>query len=873
MSEHEDVHIVHRANEPLAIPPDSVESLHLAPGTHAVVVVGTVVGDDEIEDLVTALEPVRGTLLRSGASLLHLVMAYGALDTETDPSAARRLCERWGVDVVAPSGAAVLVPGGTLFSPDGPSAQGGWWFFSPGHVPKRLGARYPTPPWERAVERLQDVVAEGHVAQQVPAGLLLQPAEAPAEDVDALRFAVPVDPAGPAVLVGVSGSSPVSSDAVASVLAALPGPVRRTTTLLPGDGRDVLATGQDVADALGIGIRVGTGLPVLLADDPAQSAPKRTLLVDTDGTPSWQPFVDVVTCFPAQDGIAPPPRLEVWRAPIPGMQESADPGVVLLDGNWQVVLTRAGMRVERRGVRTPPIEERPVDSQVMAVELGAPGAALDATAWPALERLFSHLPTDVRERVMIQVHGEHSAEDLKALRRIAVRHELALAPHGWRSTETAGALPPAPVAGTAAAGAPARPALGLMPAPVPLSPSAVVSSPIPQSLSPAAPAGLPEETPVLGIPSPAPALSPAAPESEPEAPVLGIPFPAPALSPAAPESELEPEAPAVREPVLYPPLPAGGPPRPLMTSSGPHASDPRYRSSTTDGDDGRTGRPETPAPAVEPEATPAAEPEATATAEETGVTFPATPDGTLHEVTRQPAPTPRRSTPAEHALLRTYLGSEWDRHVAAVQRALTHFPGLRSGNAEPEITADLAAVHAFVNADSPRRRADAVRAALSGGDPGLLAYLACLTSGLRRLPSYRGAAVRVAGVFDEGVRLLLPGEEVGEAVPVGAAPLDKGYAALPQDHYLIWSVTGRRTSVLTDSEGSQHQDGVHFGPGTRFRVLRSLPRAGATVMLLRELPLNAPVAVPGLLDDTDTQIMDRLAAVADQPFVPGDEPM
>ncbi|KPI10237.1 hypothetical protein OK006_11225, partial [Actinobacteria bacterium OK006] len=40
------------------------------------------------------------------------------------------------------------------------------------------------------------------------------------------------------------------------------------------------------------------------------------------------------------------------------------------------------------------------------------------------------------------------------------------------------------------------------------------------------------------------------------------------------------------------------------------------------------------------------------------------------------------------------------------------------------------------------------------------------------------------------------------AVPVGAAPLDKGYAALPQDHYLIWSVTGRRTSVLTDSEGS-----------------------------------------------------------------------
>lgn len=849
MSEREDVHIVHRANEPLVIPPDSVESLRLDPRAHAVVVVGTVVGDDELDDLVAALEPVRGKLLRSGASLLHLVMAYGALDTETDPSAARRLCERWGVDVVAPSGAAVLVPGGTLFSPDGPSGEGGWWFFSPGHVPKRLGARYPTPPWERAVERLQDVVAEGHVAQQVPAGLLLQPAEAPAEDVDALRFAVPVDPAGPAVLVGVSGSSPVSSDAVASVLAALPGPIRRTTTLLPGDGRDLLATGQDVADALGIGIRVSTGLPVLLADDPAQSAPRRTLLVDTDGTPSWQPFVDIVTCFPAQDGIAPPPRLEVWRAPIPGMQETADPGVVLLDDTWQAVLTRAGMRVERRGVRTPLLEERPVDSQVMAVELGAPGAALDATAWPALERLFTHLPTDMRERVMIQVHGEHSTEDLKALRRMAVRHELALAPHGWRSTETAGAVPAVPVAGTAAPGAPARSAPEFTPPPAPLPPSAVVSSPIPQGLSPASPTGLPEETPVPGIPSPAPALSHAEPESEPE-----------------------PEAPAVRKPAPLPttgtPLSASGPPRPLTTSSGPHASDPRYGSSTTDGSDVPAGREENPPPA----APPGAEPEATATAGQTGVTDPTTPDGTLHEVARRPAPAQRRSTPAEHAVLRTYLGGEWDRHVAAVQRALTHFPGLRSGNADDEITADLAAVHAFVNADSPQRGADAVRAALSGSDPGLLAYLACLTSGLRRLPSYRGAAVRVAGVFGEGVRLLLPGEEVGEAVPVGAAPLDKGYAALPQDHYLIWSVTGRRTNVLTDSEGSQYQEGVHFSPGTRFRVLRTLPRAGATVMLLRELPLTAPVAIPGLLDDTDTQIMDRLATLADQPFVPGDSP-
>ncbi|MFM9499001.1 hypothetical protein ACKI1Q_36040 [Streptomyces galilaeus] len=856
--EHEGVHIVLRADEPPALPLDSVASLSAVLVDHPTVVVGTVV-DDEIDALITALESVHQELLNSGTSLLHLVMAYGAQDTEAGSSAARRLCEQWGVDVVASTGAAFLVPGGTLFSPDGPSGQGGWWLFSPGHVPKRLGARYPTPLWERAVERLRETVA-GHVVQQVPAGLLLHTSQAPAEDVNALRFAVPVAPFGPAVLIGVSGSPRVSPEAVASVLAALPGPVRRTATLLPGDGTDVLATGQDVADTLGIGVRVGTGLPVLLEEGPTPSERTGTVLVDGDGTPSWQPFVEVVTCLPAEDGITPPPRPEVWRAPVPGLREAADPGVVLLDDSWQVVLTRAGMRVERRGARTSFVEERPVDPQVMAVELGA---ELDPSAWPVLERLFAHLPPDMREHVMIQVHGEHGAEDLKALRRMAIRHELALAPQGWRSIpEVTGAVLLPPVAGTAtrpwSVPGPASAALSV---PTPPTPSTAPSSPAGGGPS-SPPASLLEEASVPPAHSSAlPAHDGPEPQPEPD----HHPDTGPELNPAlAPELEPEPEPdpPTVQEltppPVTGASLSPGVPPRLPTISSGPPAADSHHAppSPAAAGD--------SPAASRRTDAEAETEPEAIATAGEFRVPIPGTPSS--REIVQRPLDILRPSSPAEHARLRTYLGRDWDRHVAAVGRALTHFPGLRSVSADSEITADLAAVHAYLHADALGQGADAVRAALRSGDPDLLAYLACLTSGLRRLPSYRGAALRVTDVFDEVVRDLLPGEEVVEAVPVGAVPLGKGYSALPRDHYLIWSATGRRTDVLMDSEDSHRQADVLFSPGTRFRVLRAAgPRAGATVVLLRELPLAAPVAVPGVLDDTDRQIADRLADLADRP--------
>ncbi|MCZ9343923.1 hypothetical protein NGM37_39880, partial [Streptomyces sp. TRM76130] len=140
-------------------------------------------------------------------------------------------------------------------------------------------------------------------------------------------------------------------------------------------------------------------------------------------------------------------------------------------------------------------------------------------------------------------------------------------------------------------------------------------------------------------------------------------------------------------------------------------------------------------------------------------------------------------------------------------RALTRLPGLRSADREDdELTADLTALYAYLSAGEGRLDELSLSAGLDRRDPGALAYLGCLASALRRLPSFRGAAVRTAGVFDEATRLLLPGEELGAAVPVSASGLDDGYPSLPDDHYLIWSATGRRIGSLGDSDSPFDQE-------------------------------------------------------------------
>jgi hypothetical protein len=338
--------------------------------------------------------------------------------------------------------------------------------------------------------------------------------------------------------------------------------------------------------------------------------------------------------------------------------------------------------------------------------------------------------------------------------------------------------------------------------------------------------------------------------------------------PDAPEPAVEPEATDTEDPA-GPQEPAPVPVTTEVGLSGPRLPAPAPLPAS--GDPALPNVPDAP-PAPLPTSG-GAGPEAGESGEPSGAVVPV-----LRAVRWVPVGPAHRSTEAERDSVRAYLAERWDHHSGAVSRALTRVPALRSSTHPEEAAADLAALHAYMTSTGGESHR-ALRESLDAGSTELVAFLGCLASGLRRLPSYRGAVVRSAGgVLREAAELLLPGEELGEAVPVSGVALDKGYPSVPADHYLIWSMTGRRaSSLLGDSESgaaagapASPADEVLFAPGTRLRVLAVDDRAGATLVLLRELHESAPPnATPGQLDDADSAVLKRLYALKDQPTAVG----
>jgi len=199
---------------------------------------------------------------------------------------------------------------------------------------------------------------------------------------------------------------------------------------------------------------------------------------------------------------------------------------------------------------------------------------------------------------------------------------------------------------------------------------------------------------------------------------------------------------------------------------------------------------------------------------------------------------------AERAAFRDAAAGSWEGHAAAVSRVLTRMPALRGHELEAART-DLVAAHAYLTADEgPLHHRELIRD-LRAGEGRLLPYAGCLASALRRLPSYRGVALR-------------GGDADGPEPPVGAllqdpAPVSAlaGTSAVPAGagvRYAIWSVTGRKVRQLLDRPGGDPEsyEEIVFVPGTGFRVLavRTVP-AGPSVVLLRELPGNATAYMDG----------------------------
>ncbi|MGW1259774.1 hypothetical protein ACWD5Q_32525 [Streptomyces sp. NPDC002513] len=96
------LHLVHTGSRPPLWLTRLTGRLGPARPNEAVVLVGTLLGEDGAEGLCRLLTPVLKARPEGHVRLLVLVMSEGADESGGRPSAARLICERWGYEVPWP---------------------------------------------------------------------------------------------------------------------------------------------------------------------------------------------------------------------------------------------------------------------------------------------------------------------------------------------------------------------------------------------------------------------------------------------------------------------------------------------------------------------------------------------------------------------------------------------------------------------------------------------------------------------------------------------------------------------------------------------------------------------------------------------------
>ncbi|MGW3118226.1 hypothetical protein ACWDBW_13975 [Streptomyces sp. NPDC001107] len=278
-------------------------------------------------------------------------------------------------------------------------------------------------------------------------------------------------------------------------------------------------------------------------------------------------------------------------------------------------------------------------------------------------------------------------------------------------------------------------------------------------------------------------------------------------APATDADTVDPEPDVHRAPRTSPPPPAAPAPTsspvPPATAAPVPSAPPEPGPSTT--------------PAPGPGAPPAARPKAQRSA-----------------VRVQPVPTaeacaalPERGIEQERAWLRRTFQQQYDAAANHVARVLSESPGLRGGSRQSadDVVTDLVAVRLYLSGGTDRIDS-AVRSAAVGPHVPLAR---CVASGLRRLPSYRGATMLRTTLSEAEWQWYGKRRVVTEWAFCSA--LTTAHPDLPGDvDVLIWSMTARRTALLDPTV----PDRVFYLPGTSFKVL-GVRDEERRVLLLREL--------------------------------------
>lgn len=338
---------------------------------------------------------------------------------------------------------------------------------------------------------------------------------------------------------------------------------------------------------------------------------------------------------------------------------------------------------------------------------------------------------------------------------------------------------------------------------------------------------------------PGPEPEPEGVKSVPHAP--DSPGAGPSVPPARAAEKPDPQPQPTVPPAVPPMAPSAPPAPPAPTAPAPAArpaplirleSDSPAAAPVAPADTGRADGPTPSAPAAAPGAPEGPEPPAAAPAAVPGVRVQPTPKASACAVP------PERGTEKEREWVRRTLSTQYNAVAGTVSRVMSESPGLRGGarGEAADALTDLVAVRLFLSGDGAQVNA-AVRAAAVGPHVPLAR---CVAAGLRRLPSYRGAALLRTRASAAERAWFREGRLVTEWAFCTAygAPRPGPHDATD---FLIWSITARRTNLIDPAE----PDRVVFLPGTTFKVLR--PAEGEGPVLLRELS-PSEIASDGKVD-------------------------
>ena len=429
--------VVHTGNAPSA---GAMAVVASSAATHESSVV---VGSHTVRMLPAMIDELADELSRAlprGCARVRMVAWDSGCVIEERPPAAHVLAMRLGLEVLAPAGPLLGVPGGSLFAPFGRGAQrpGGWWRFGPGTVPTRVGWRFPAPVWEADLGDDAEL-SDDLVLDQVPAGVWLhRPGHRSATD---LVYSVPIDPVSPALVLSHPNEAPLRAEELAHAINGLPRRAAERVVLTPYGKEPVVngRLGEVGATVLGHTVRVRTGLPLC-----APAGGRAVVSIDGNGVPRWRPFARELQYAPRRAA----PGVVDWANPAPGfLGAQCAPATYDLSSGWVVEVIEPGLWIRPAHLSEPAewIRALPLDVGRCVVVIGAPHSMEPLPSSQSIAALLEHLPGDARTRVRLIVpRGTpadvlHLASGLRAL--LPGVSDVLVLGHDEPSTVTTGSIP------------------------------------------------------------------------------------------------------------------------------------------------------------------------------------------------------------------------------------------------------------------------------------------------------------------------------------------------------------------------------------------------------------------------------------------------